>query len=162
MKSARSINRRSFLGRVLGSAVVGGPALAIVAGRAAGQERQMVVDADPSDPARPQVTDRDEGATADPANLGRGGVEARRQGVSDADGGPAKDPPGSGRGPVQRRRVSTARPSAAPRTSGVSDSDSGANADAAGHGRGGSASGAPTSRFVSCPRHPRCPRGPGS
>ena len=159
MKPVRSINRRSFLARVVGSAVVGGPALAMLGTRAVAQEPRMVVDTDPSDPARLPLTDRDEGATADPANFGRGGADQRRAGVTDADIGPAKDPPELGRGPVRPERTSNSRPSVAPRRP-VSDSDSGANADVAGYGRR-SGGGGPTSRFVSCPGHPRCPRGGG-
>ena len=160
MKPDRPVSRRSFLVQVAGTAVFGGPALAFAAGRAAAQERQMVVDTDPADPARLPVTDRDQGATADPANYGRGGAEGRRTGITDADIGPAKDPPEQGRGPVRRQRTGNPRPSVSPPGRPASDSDSGANADAAGYGRR-SGGGGPTSRFVSCPGHPRCPRGGG-
>lgn len=160
MKPVRPISRRSFLARVVGTAIAGGPALGLAAGRAAAQARQMVVDADPSDPARVPMTDLDQGATADPANLGRGNAEQRRAGITDADIGAAKDPPELGRGPVRRQRNGNPRPTVAPPGGPVTDSDSAANADASGMGRR-SGGGGPTSRFVSCPGHPRCPRGGG-
>ena len=156
MRPVRPINRRSFLARVVGGAIVGGPGLALLGTRAAAQEARMVVDTDPSDPARLPLTDRDEGATADPASFGRGGAEQRRAGVTDADIGHAKDPPQLGRGPMPPRRTPDRRPSVAP-SRPMSDSDP---SDVAGYGRR-SGGGGPTSRFVSCPGHPRCPRGGG-
>ena len=91
----------------------------------------MVVEADPSDPARDPpgasptpapgssgVADSD---VTDPVGSGRG---ARRAGITDSDSGPSADAAGSG-----RRRSARAAGGVAPRQS-----------------------------FVICPGHPRCPR----
>lgn len=98
MKSTRKLSRRSFLGRVAGGVVAGGGALVLLNGR-----------------AEAQVTDADTGATADPANRGRG--RNRIRGCTDGDSGSNADPAGNGRG------------------NRVTDSDTGANSDPASCGR---------------------------
>lgn len=106
MKSARKLNRRSFLARVAGGAVVAGGALGLTGGGArAGQ-----------------VTDRD---PSDPVGRGRGGGT----GLTDADSGPGADPAGRGRG-------ASGPPRGVGEYTGVTDADTGANADPPQRGRG--------------------------
>jgi hypothetical protein len=45
------------------------------------------------------VTDRDQGANADPPGNGRGVTRGRPSGTTDQDQEPMADPPNSGRGP---------------------------------------------------------------
>ncbi|MDQ4087104.1 MAG: twin-arginine translocation signal domain-containing protein, partial [Pseudomonadota bacterium] len=86
MKTTRKISRRSFLGRVAGSAVVAGGAFELMTGT-----------------ARAQVTDNDSGANSDPVGGGRGSrtdtdpTDAVGQGRGITDGDPS-DPAGRGRG----------------------------------------------------------------
>jgi hypothetical protein len=109
MKNLRKLSRRSFMTRVVGGAVVGGGALAVLGGQAAAVQ---INDSDPSDPAnRTGLTDRDSG---DRAGNGQG---TRRRGCTDADTGPNSDAPGRGRG------------------NGTTDSDTGGNSDRPGCGR---------------------------
>jgi hypothetical protein len=103
----KKLNRRSFLRRAGTGAGIG--ALSVIVGT-------NVVHA--------QITDRDTGSSADPAN---------RTGYTDRDNGRSADRAGNGRG------GSGNRPSGTPYCgyrSGVSDADSGSAADAAGCGRG--------------------------
>lgn len=117
MKPVRRLSRRSFLGRVVGGAAIGGSALLVLGGTAEAY----------------QVTDNDSGPNSDPPGRGRGrsglsdsdpvdaagnGRGARHATCTDSDSGPNSDGAGRGRG------------------NGVSDNDSGANADAARCGRG--------------------------
>jgi len=99
MKPTRKISRRSFLTRVAGGAIVGGGAMMALTGGA-----QAL-----------QVTDSDEGATADPPGRGRG--RNRIRGCTDGDSGANADPAGNGRG------------------SRTTDGDAGASADPPSCGR---------------------------
>ena len=115
MKNLRKVSRRSFMTRVVGGAVVGGGAIALLGGRA---EAIQITDADTgpnSDPAnRTGLTD------SDPSDRPGNGQGVRRsRGCTDNDSGPNSDPVGNGRG------------------NGVTDSDSGPNSDRPGCGRGG-------------------------
>ena len=74
MKTVRRLSRRSFLGRVVGGAAVGGSALLMVGGQAEAF----------------QISDSDSGPNSDPPGRGRGSR------VSDTD---PVDPSGNGRGP---------------------------------------------------------------
>lgn len=154
-------SRRSFLAQAIGGSVAGAAALVLgvpsVGAQDRAGQRQLRVDADPSDPAHTGLSDSDGGAHSDPAGNGRGGPSARRRGVTDADQGGNADPARLGRGPV---RSGSGRDR---RSSGRTDTDSGASADAT--GRGGSpnpgrtaARPAPRERFVVCPGNRRCPR----
>lgn len=116
MSEKKSLSRRSFMRTVSGAAIALG-ASAVVAGS-----------------AQAQITDRDSGAYADPANRsgitdsdagdragnGRGGYSA--SGYTDSDSGPCADRGGNGRGPI---------------IAGTSDADGGACADTGGYGRAG-------------------------
>ena len=85
MKSRGKLSRRSFLGRVVGGAVVGGGAIVALTSSAKAQ----VTDSDPGDPAnRTGLTDQD---PSDPAGNGRG------NGVTDNDQGTNSDPARCGR-----------------------------------------------------------------
>lgn len=110
---AQPLNRRSFLTKVMGVAILGGGATAAVAGaahRAPPGSGNMIVDADPSDPARPPsanstrsgCSDSDSGSSADPPGAGRR-CGSRNSGISDSDSGPNADPPNMGRGTAQAR-----------------------------------------------------------
>jgi hypothetical protein len=118
MKAVRRLSRRSFLGRVVGGAAVGGSALLVLGGQAEAF----------------QVTDSDSGPNSDPPGRGRGS----RSGLSDSD---PVDPGGNGRGP---RHATCTDSDAGPNSDGagrgrgnnVTDGDSGSNADAARCGRG--------------------------
>lgn len=108
-------NRRSFFARVAGGFVVGGGAVAVVAGSARAQSGGAAsgeVGQITPDSSYTGVTDQDSGAAADRAGSGRSGL-----GVTDND---PTDRAGNGRG----------------RGSGLTDSDAGANADPPGRGRG--------------------------
>ena len=105
----RRPSRRSFLARVIGAGTSFG-ATALVTGASAQVRTWSATEA----ACASGFTDRDRGATADPAGNGRG-----PQGVSDSDSGANADPAGQGRG-----------------TGGVTDNDTGASADPVGHGRG--------------------------
>jgi hypothetical protein len=93
MKPTRKLSRRSFLTRVAGGAIVGGGAMVALASGAQAF----------------QVTDADTGATADPANRGRGRTPIR--GCTDADSGARADPQGNGRGNRITDRDPTDQPS---------------------------------------------------
>lgn len=77
---AHRLTRRGFLAQVAGVATLGGCATTTPPVRARAEPRSMVVDADPSDPARlpapsatprPACSDSDSGPSADPAQQGR-------------------------------------------------------------------------------------------
>lgn len=111
MKPTRRLSRRSFIGRVAGSAIIGGAALTVLG---TGTANAQVTDNDPSDRAghgRGNITDGDSGGSADQAGRGRG---PRRRSCSDQDSG---DPAGQA-------------------SHGPTDGDSGSNSDAAHCGRG--------------------------
>lgn len=96
MAIGKFLNRRSFMGRVSGFALLGGAA-ASVTGCATATTYTGASDADPTDPVgygRTGITDADGGAYADPIGRGRGRMVA---GATDADAGPYADPPGRGR-----------------------------------------------------------------
>jgi len=120
--SKKRLNRRSFMSRVAGAAVLAGGAAGIVTGTAKAQNYTGRTDSDSGSNAdrsgygRTGLSDSDSGSGADRAGYGRGG----HQGVTDHDTGAYADPAGRGRG-----------------SSGMSDSDSGRYADPAGRGRGG-------------------------
>ena len=103
----RKVSRRSFLGRVLGGAVVGTVAIIATAEPAEAQ----YTDSDPYDPVGRGrgrgITDRD---PYDPVGRGRGWRGRRRRrrgwtGITDRD---PYDPVGNGRG-RRRRRICTDR-----------------------------------------------------
>ena len=107
MTKRNRLDRRSFLARVAGGAL-GGSALVVLGSDAGAEkpkpgERRMVVDADPSDPARmPEpiappgigLTDSDAGPNGDPASQGRTPRAPTRS--SDSDSGANSDASGSG------------------------------------------------------------------
>jgi hypothetical protein len=102
----RQIGRRSVLGIVGGTLVVGAAATVVGAagGRASAQnEEQLATDSDSgpnSDPAgrgRTGHSDRDSGSNGDRAGHG----VCCERGVSDSDGGAGSDPAGCGRGPCR-------------------------------------------------------------
>lgn len=95
MKPTRKLSRRSFLTRVAGGAIVGGGAMIALTGGAQAF----------------QVTDGDAGATADPANRGRGGANRRIRGCTDGDSGASADPAGNGRGNRRTDNDPSDRPS---------------------------------------------------
>lgn len=129
MDIKRKLNRRSFLTRVAGGAIIGGGAIAFVAGEAAAHP---INDADPTDPAgrgRRQGTwptsDVDQGANSDP-----GGRAGRLGHYSDQDSGAGSDPVGHG------RRITDTDPRDPPNyRPRITDSDSGPNGDPANRGR---------------------------
>jgi len=82
MKARRSINRRSFLTRVVGGTVAGGGAFALIAGSPGLAQNYS------------GVTDCDAGQGADRPGYGRG---VRNQ-HTDSDTGPGADPRCQGRG----------------------------------------------------------------
>jgi hypothetical protein len=106
----RKVSRRSFLGRVLGGAVIGTVA---VIGGATPAEAQT--DSDPYDPVgggrgyrrryRSGITDRD---PYDPVGGGRGRRRRRRRGWTGITDRDPSDPVGNGRG-RRRRRICTDR-----------------------------------------------------
>src|SRR5262245_31129459 len=106
----KRLNRRSFMSRVAGAAVIAGSAAGVVTGEARAQnytghtDRDSGSNADRAGYGRTGVTDRDSGNGADRAGYGRGG----QSGVSDSDSGQYADPAGRGRG-----------------SSGLTDNDSG-------------------------------------
>jgi S1-C subfamily serine protease len=96
MAFGKFLNRRSFMSRVSGFALLGG-ATATVTGCVTATTFTSATDSDPTDPAgygRTGVTDADGGAYADPIGRGRGVA----YGATDADVGPNSDPAGRGRG----------------------------------------------------------------
>ena len=112
MKPMRRLNRRSFLGRVVGAAALGGPALLVLPGRAEAL----------------QVTDNDRGPNADPVGRGRG--------LTDGDIGASSDPPGGGRrGCTDRDAGENSDPAGRGRGNGITDRDVAPNADPARCGR---------------------------
>lgn len=95
MPIGKFLNRRSFMGRVSGFALLGG-ATATVTGCVTGPVNYTgASDSDPTDPVgygRTGVTDADTAPYADPIGRGRG-----RSAVTDSDLGPYADPVGRGR-----------------------------------------------------------------
>src|SRR5438105_1313275 len=84
MKPTRRLSRRSFIGRVAGSAIVGGAALTVLG---TGAAKAQINDSDPTDSpghGRGNLTDGDSGSRADQAGHGRG---PRRRSCSDQDSG---------------------------------------------------------------------------
>ena len=129
MRQRRKLNRRSFLGRVLGGVAVGGGALVAMNGSAAAHP---VSDNDTSDPggggrstAHFPHSDTDQGAGSDPA-----GTAGRLGHFSDSDTGAGADPVNHGRrhsdsdpgDPANQRRSFT-------------DGDTGPGADPVNRGR---------------------------
>ena len=95
MTDRKSLNRRSFLSRVAGGAVLGGGALSLVSGSAA----FAITDHDPSDPSnRTGITDRD--STDRPGN-GTGGATIHN-GNSDNDANDAAGHPRGSTSPARR------------------------------------------------------------
>lgn len=130
MRPRRGLSRRSFLGRVVGSAGAGG-SLGLVGGPAEAQRRGFS-----------GLNDADAGVAADPGCGGRGArgsqfcspaqIAAEAQvptgnltGITDGDRGPAADRSNQGRGAAAPRRAYT----------GITDADSGASADPGNYGR---------------------------
>ena len=85
----RKVSRRSFLGRVLGGAVIG--TVAVIAA---------------AEPAEAQYTDSD---PYDPVGRGRGYRRRRRRGWTGITDRDPYDPVGNGRGRRRRRRICTDR-----------------------------------------------------
>src|SRR5262245_32048024 len=92
----RPLNRRSFMSRVAGAAMIAVGAGAVVTGTASAQNYTGHTDSDSGSHAdragygRTGVTDRDSGNGADRAGYGRGG----QSGVTDNDSGQYADPAG--------------------------------------------------------------------
>ncbi len=158
MKASHKLNRRSFFASVAGGMVVGGGAMALLAGGARAQSNQVytgVTDADTGaghadrpgygTGTRNRYTDIDTGPNADPQFGGRG-PNARPEGsvsgtgsygeaasvCSDSDGGPGSDPAGRGvrcNGQTPPRRYPPAS------TRHCTDSDRGGSADPVQQGR---------------------------
>ena len=155
MKASHRLNRRSFMGRVIGGVAIGGGATALVIGPAEAQVYSGVTDSDTGQVhdrpgygtgVRNQWTDQDTGPNADPQFHGRGpngrgeGAPSGQgrygdpvSGCSDTDSGPGSDPGGRGRRcggrvPVERSQTPT-------HTRHCTDSDRGTNADPVQQGR---------------------------
>ena len=132
MRQLRKLNRRSFLGRVLGGAALGGGALVAIGGVGAAHP---VSDNDPSDAGGAGTStghfpysDTDQGAGSDPA-----GTPGRLGHFSDSDSGPGADPANHGR----RHTDSDAGPGSDPANArrSYTDGDSGPGADPVNRGR---------------------------
>ena len=151
MRASRKLNRRSFVASVVGGAVLGGGATALVTGEARAQSYSGVTDCDSGNNhdrpgfgtgVRNQYTDSDTGPNADPRCHGRGSntgsdsgtsynqAEHPNTGCSDRDYGQYGDPGGHGRScrGMQPNQY-------APRTSGCTDNDPASSGDSAGNGR---------------------------
>src|SRR5215468_4211666 len=106
----KRLNRRSFMSRVAGAAMLAGGAAGVVTGAAKAQNYTGRTDSDSGSNAdrsgygRTGISDSDSGAGSDRPGYGRGG----HAGVTDHDTGVGADPAGRGRG-----------------NSGITDSDSG-------------------------------------
>ena len=81
----KRLNRRSFMSRVAGAAIVAGGATATITGQAQAQNYTG-------------RTDNDTGANADQAGHGRGTATGRQTGITDGDSGTHADRAGYGRG----------------------------------------------------------------
>ncbi|MBC7987018.1 MAG: hypothetical protein H7X93_10200 [Sphingomonadaceae bacterium] len=143
------LDRRSFLGRVLGTVAAGG-AIALIAGRAKAQTYTGVTDADLTPVrdrpgygtgTRTQYTDQDTGPNRDAqfhgrgpqgATSGSGSYGTAPSGCSDSDGGEGADPGGRGVR-CNGQTPPTHYPPAATRH--CTDSDGGNSADPVGQGR---------------------------
>lgn len=121
MTAHRILNRRSFLVRVAGGAMIGsGGALALLRGSGAAAQNYS------------GVTDCDTGSGRDRPGFGRG---VRNQ-YTDSDTGPGADPRCQGRGSNTGANTGTRyNPSIQPNQPLCSDSDYGVNGDPAGYGR---------------------------
>ena len=152
MRASRRLNRRSFVATVVGGALLGGGATALVTGPARAQMPYSgVTDCDTGSGSdrpgygrgvRNQYTDSDTGPNSDPRCHGRGsntGANTGTQynprehpntGCSDRDYGQDGDPGGHGRScrGLQPNEY-------APRTSGCTDNDPASSGDSAGNGR---------------------------
>jgi hypothetical protein len=98
IKPIRSLNRRSFLSRVAGGAIVSGAAWAVLGKRAEAQvtDRDTGPNSDGPGRGRTGVTDRDPGT--DRVGHGRGPRNSRGpRNCSDSDSGNTGDQPGRGR-----------------------------------------------------------------
>ena len=100
MSDNRPVNRRSFLARVGGAALLAGGALSLVSTG----EAQAITDRDPTDPVGRgrRCTDRD---PSDPVGRGRWCRGGRRRGYTGITDRDPTDRPGYGRG--RRRRSIT-------------------------------------------------------
>ena len=148
----RKLQRRNFLGQVMGLGVAIG-SLGLIQGSAEARtrrrrrpQRQMVVDADASDPARlPSTPPPVPARSGEPTDIAQR-PEAPARGCTDSDSGPAADLVGHGRHCGYRR----------PRTTDSDPTDHGPTADND-HTDSGAHSG-PRERFILCPGNARCPR----
>lgn len=113
------VDRRSFLGRVVGGTVVVGGSMTAIAGGARAQSNYTGV----------TDCDRGEGGIRDRPGYGRG---VRNQ-YTDSDSGPNRDPVCQGRGTTSGSPTGTQYPGT-PHT-GCSDSDRGSSGDPSGYGR---------------------------
>jgi hypothetical protein len=121
MTPTRRLNRRSFVATVLGGAIVGGGATALVVGPAQAQNTRYS-----------GVTDSDTGEHADRPGYGVG----TRNNYTDQDIGPNADAQFHGRGPNGRAEGSTSGQGGYNEPqSGCSDTDAGPGADPGGRGR---------------------------
>ena len=118
MRASRKLSRRSFVGSVVGSAILGGSATALVTGAAGAQMPYS------------GVTDCDTGSGSDRPGYGRG---VRNQ-ITDNDTGPNSDPRCRGRGSNSGSTGTQYNPREQPNT-GCSDNDYGQWGDPGGHGR---------------------------
>ena len=124
-----SINRRSFMSRIIGGAALSGTALSLVTGQASAQSYTGRSDSDPSDRSgyghnQTGVSDRD---STDLANQGR-----NQTGVSDRD---STDLANQGRNQTGRSDSDSTDLANQGRGTGCTDSDSGEGADRVSHGR---------------------------
>jgi hypothetical protein len=129
MSEKKKLNRRSFMARIAGGAVIAGGATALVTGKAEAQNQTGRTDSDSGNNAdragygRTGMTDSDSGNGADRASYGRGGG-GNRTGWTDTDSGGNADNAGNGRGATRSNPT------------GLTDGDSGSAADRGNYGRG--------------------------
>lgn len=107
MGKIRTVSRRSFLARVAGCGLAAGAAIVLGGGGALATTRrrtQMIVDADPRDPARPVQAGpaRPVGAT--------GSAGRRRSGITVSGAGPNDAASGAGHGALGRIVVCPGNP----------------------------------------------------
>ena len=141
--SKKTIDRRSFVARILGGAAVAGSATGVITGKAQAQKGSGLTDSDSSDTAgsgRGRATGRTDGDSSDIANYGRGqaastnkaGRTQARTGRTDSD---SSDTAGFGR---TGRTDSDSGDTANPGRTNTTDSDS---SDISNYGRSGKLTG---------------------
>src|SRR5690606_3901680 len=131
MSEKKKLNRRSFMSRIAGGALIAGGATVMISGKAAPQNYTGRTDNDSGSYAeragygRTGLTDSDTGGGSDRAGYGRGGGGGGgRTGWTDTDSGGNADNAGNGRGATRNSPT------------GLTDGDGGSAADRASYGRG--------------------------